>query len=344
MNPAIYQRYRHLLEPNNRYNADPKRSAANCGCDPGANHLCEWHATIAPAVRAFYGPPEDFFDTPMDRTEPEELPEASRDGILNPNYERDVATLSDRIAQALDAMFENRFIITPQSQMKEIMASRENSLDQTQDRVEQVRQHIGTSGFIDSSKLGQANQHFATGATRSGDAHKIDYEGHLSPRVLYLFGEYMHKHRVQRDGQIRASDNFQAGIPLHKYQKSLIRHAMDYWRAWRGEVTISPDNGKQQTLGDIACAELFNVMGKILELDRAGMLSLTSVPTGLREAIQEGRFAGDASAAHTYQAEPLSGGCMADFPICPQDLLPCEDCSPAEVRECQAFAEKRGEQ
>lgn len=250
-------------------NLDPKLSSRPCGCDPEADHTCEWHAT-------------------------------------------DVLTYR----QVLEDI--------------QRMASRENSVPR------------GASGNI--CVTGEANQQFATGATRSGDAHKIDYEGHISPIVLRIFGEYMHAHRVQADGKVRASDNWQAGIPLHKYLKSQQRHSLDYHTAWRGTVTISPDTGKPQTLGELACAELFNVMGKILELHRAGMLELTSVPDGLRTAIEEGRFAGDASAAHTYQAEPLSGGCMADFPICPQDMQVCEECSPPNVRLCQEFAEKRGRQ
>src|SRR5262249_23974685 len=60
---------------------------------------------------------------------------------------------------------------------------------------------------------------FASGAVRDGDAEKADYEGFLSPLVLERFGRYMHEHRRMADGTIRASDNWQRGIPLDAYMK-----------------------------------------------------------------------------------------------------------------------------
>src|SRR5580698_7792736 len=60
---------------------------------------------------------------------------------------------------------------------------------------------------------------FETGATRNLDASKYDYEGFLSPLVMERFGQYMHKHRVQADGSLRDSDNWQKGIPLQAYMK-----------------------------------------------------------------------------------------------------------------------------
>src|SRR5262249_20215749 len=55
---------------------------------------------------------------------------------------------------------------------------------------------------------------FKTGATRDTDTGKLDYEGFLSPLVLKRYAEYMHQHRVMKDGAMRASDNWQRGIPL----------------------------------------------------------------------------------------------------------------------------------
>jgi len=99
---------------------------------------------------------------------------------------------------------------------------------------------------------------FETGATRDQDSTKYDYEGFFSPLVMDRFAEYMHKHRKQSDGQLRDSDNWQKGIPLTAYIKSMYRHFMDLWRQHRGWPG-------QDTLEDSLCALLFNVMGYLHE-------------------------------------------------------------------------------
>ena len=99
---------------------------------------------------------------------------------------------------------------------------------------------------------------FETGATRDTNADKPDYEGFLSPTVLKRFGEYMHKHRKQSDGNLRASDNWQKGIPKQEYMKSGWRHFMDLWLEHRG---LKSRDG----LEDALCALLFNVMGYLYE-------------------------------------------------------------------------------
>jgi hypothetical protein len=99
---------------------------------------------------------------------------------------------------------------------------------------------------------------FATGATRDADTNKPDFDGFLSPLVLASFGRYMHKHRQQSDGSLRASDNWQKGIPLEQYVKSLWRHFVDMWSAHRGYPHA-------ETLEDSLCAILFNAMGYLHE-------------------------------------------------------------------------------
>ena len=96
---------------------------------------------------------------------------------------------------------------------------------------------------------------FETGATRDTDEDKPDYEGFLSPEVLATFGRYMHRHRMQADGKLRDSDNWQRGIPADAYMKSAWRHFMDWWWAHRhgGEAT------------EALCALLFNAMGYLHE-------------------------------------------------------------------------------
>jgi hypothetical protein len=78
---------------------------------------------------------------------------------------------------------------------------------------------------------------FESGATRDVDEDKLDFEGFLSPIVLQKYGEYMHHHRIQPDGKLRASDNWQNHFGDDHYSvcmKSLWRHFMDLWLEHRG--------------------------------------------------------------------------------------------------------------
>lgn len=96
---------------------------------------------------------------------------------------------------------------------------------------------------------------FDTGATRDTEEGKYDYEGFLSPLVLERYAEYMHKHRVQKDGSLRASDNWQMGFPKNVYMKSMWRHFMAVWKGHR----------KGEMSQDDLCAVMFNVMGYLHE-------------------------------------------------------------------------------
>ena len=106
---------------------------------------------------------------------------------------------------------------------------------------------------------------FQTGATRNIDNNKYDYEGFISPAVEHRFAQYMHSHRKQKDGSIRASDNWQKGIPEDVYMKSLIRHIMDLWLLYRGGKPIDPDTGGVSNKQDLLCAIKFNVNGLLFE-------------------------------------------------------------------------------
>ena len=112
---------------------------------------------------------------------------------------------------------------------------------------------------------------FKSGATRDNDEDKFDYEGFLSPAVLKRYAEYMHSHRKQADGKMRDSDNWQKGIPITAYMKSMWRHFFDVWRANRGyEINLE----------DALCALLFNVMGMLHEhLKRHDEPECTAVQT-----------------------------------------------------------------
>lgn len=100
---------------------------------------------------------------------------------------------------------------------------------------------------------------FETGATRDTDTNKLDYEGFLSPAVLTCYAEYMHKNRIQSDGTLRDSDNWQKGIPIPQYMKSLFRHFMDVWR-WNRNLSI------RDTISNALCGVMFNSMGMLHEL------------------------------------------------------------------------------
>lgn len=104
---------------------------------------------------------------------------------------------------------------------------------------------------------------FKTGANRDGDANKIDFEGHLSPTVLLAYGRYMHKNRTLADGTVRASDNWQKGIPMPVYMKSLVRHV---WEAW---IHHRSGSNNKALMIDVLCAVMFNVMGYLHELLRS---------------------------------------------------------------------------
>lgn len=99
---------------------------------------------------------------------------------------------------------------------------------------------------------------FETGATRDVDADKYDYEGFLSPLVLRRYAAYMHQHRQQADGQLRASDNWQKGIPKNAYMQSGWRHFFDWWAEHRGLMS-------REGVEDALCALLFNAMGYLHE-------------------------------------------------------------------------------
>ena len=100
-------------------------------------------------------------------------------------------------------------------------------------------------------------RNFETGATRNDDPDRLDYEGFLCPRVLETYARFMHDNRIQADGKLRDSDNWQKGMPKNVYMKSMFRHFMDVWSCHRGIKA-----------GIVAalCALLFNVMGMLHEI------------------------------------------------------------------------------
>ena len=100
---------------------------------------------------------------------------------------------------------------------------------------------------------------FDTGATRDSDEGKHDLEGYYSPMVVNRFAEYMTKNRVQSDGSIRDGDNWQKGIPMDQYMKSMLRHVHDVWLEHRGF------EGRDE-VEESLCAVIFNAQGYLFEL------------------------------------------------------------------------------
>ena len=109
---------------------------------------------------------------------------------------------------------------------------------------------------------------FDTGATRDTDEGKYVYGGFLSPLVLERFSTYMHEHRVQADGGLRAADNWKKGMPLDAYFQSTFRHFMDWWFHHDGLGQKAQD-----TLENTLCAVIFNVQGYLHEVIRAKLES-----------------------------------------------------------------------
>lgn len=105
---------------------------------------------------------------------------------------------------------------------------------------------------------------FEGGATRDDDETKPDFEAFLSPLVIKAYGDYMHRHRKQADGSVRAGDNWQKGFGPNHYSvcmSSLWRHFLDLWLIHRG-------NSARESLEDALNGILFNVMAyyhKVLE-------------------------------------------------------------------------------
>lgn len=111
---------------------------------------------------------------------------------------------------------------------------------------------------------------FETGATRDADDGKLDYDGFLSPIALERYAEYMHGHRVQADGSLRDSDNWQKGIPVEQYRKSLWRHFFDAWKIGRGYDVRDRVTGETVTLEQALCGVLFNTFGWLHEATKRG--------------------------------------------------------------------------
>ena len=107
---------------------------------------------------------------------------------------------------------------------------------------------------------GYLPRQFDSGATRDSEQGKYDFEGFLSPLVLMEYARYMDKHRHLADGTVRGSDNWQSGMPLDVYMKSLLRHVFDLWLLHREGEARRPETGElvdvHDALGEIGRAHV----------------------------------------------------------------------------------------
>jgi len=100
---------------------------------------------------------------------------------------------------------------------------------------------------------------FSTGATRDTQEGKLDYEGFYNPLVMKRFAEYMNKNRIQSDGNLRDSDNWQKGINFDSYMKSGFRHFHDWWMEHRGYES-------REDIEEALCGLIFNAQGYLYEI------------------------------------------------------------------------------
>lgn len=122
--------------------------------------------------------------------------------------------------------------------------------------------------LVDEAIANASMRTFDTGATRDSDHDKIDPEGFLSPLAILRFCEYMHRHRLQADGNLRTSDNWQKGMPVEAYMKSLLRHVLDLHLCHDGAYALAR-SGRVDAL----CGIWFNVQGYLHELERSRLES-----------------------------------------------------------------------
>jgi hypothetical protein len=102
---------------------------------------------------------------------------------------------------------------------------------------------------------------FATGATRSPLAGKLEYDGYLNPLALKRFAEYMNKHQTQSNGERRAADNWQKNIPLESLHDSKTRHDVDVWLHIKGY----PEEATE-SIEESLCAAIFGNMAMLKQI------------------------------------------------------------------------------
>jgi len=120
---------------------------------------------------------------------------------------------------------------------------------------------------IGSSKVESVSSHsqeFETGAFRSSASGRIDPEASLSPLVVERLCEYLEKCSHLENGEQRALDNWQQGMPPATYIKGLLRHTLHAWQRHRGWKVLDPKAA--ENIEEDLCAILFNAQGYLHSL------------------------------------------------------------------------------
>lgn len=159
---------------------------------------------------------------------------------------------------------------------------------------------------------------YKTGATRDDNTEKPDYKGFTSPSALKAFGAYMHQHRKQADGTLRASDNWKKGIPIDDYVESWYRHTVDFLDAYEA--------GDTAKCRELACATWFNVQGFLHETLKTDSPAMPDVYCNCGCGLTERKLA-ELNVQHI--------GCGVPFKT-PVSVAPCiHNCNIDLCRICQ---------
>lgn len=130
---------------------------------------------------------------------------------------------------------------------------------------------------------------FDSGATRDTVQGKLDYVKALCPLVLRRYVQYLNKHRLQSDGNMRDFDNWKKGIPRETYHSSKGRHFFADWLLEEGYKVF--DNHGSVDEEDALCGEIFNAMGKLREILKAKLTPEKSTkfiyPTGWKIKFED---------------------------------------------------------
>jgi len=129
--------------------------------------------------------------------------------------------------------------------------------------LEKVTTQLQWPGDIKQQKL---IRQFETGATRDLDENKLDFEACNCPLVEERFAEFMLACSYLPDGTRRSDDNWQLGIPITSYMKSMMRHIHDVWKLHRGYKVFDRKTKKPVDMEIALCALRFNVNGYLHEV------------------------------------------------------------------------------
>jgi len=144
--------------------------------------------------------------------------------------------------------------------------------------------------FVPEADVSATMRTFEGGATRNVETDP-DYHGFFSPLAMHAYGEYMHAHRLQADGTLRASDNWQQGGSdfIKTFVPSMRRHVHDIELIEDGYPELARfDPRDEDSLKAHLAAVIFNAQAKLHFLVKTQRYGLTDEQLEeIREAIDE---------------------------------------------------------